>query len=98
MLKLRTDLIGFGPFLVVMGYLWGRTMWSTAKYCGYPFLTAIGLTSVIFALAGFIFFVVRPHLFTRLFLSLLGIILGGIGILFALIGEFRGMYWLIVTY
>lgn len=97
MLKLRTDLIGLSPFIGIMGYLWGRTTWAAARYGGYPLATATGFAAIIFAAIAFVLLVVRTNMITRWFLCFFGLALCGIGILFAVVGEFQGMYVLIFS-
>jgi len=94
---MRTDLVGFGPFIAIMAWLWGRTIWAASRYGGYPLATAIGLASIIFAAIAYVLLVIRTHPFTRWFLCVFGIALLGIGVIFAIAGEFKGMYVLIGT-
>ncbi|HME52338.1 MAG TPA: hypothetical protein VKM55_08985 [Candidatus Lokiarchaeia archaeon] len=97
MLRFRTDLAGLTPFIAIMGYLWGRTTWAASRYGGYPFFTALGFTIIIFGTILFILGFVRTFIITRWFLFLFGVGLLAIGILFAVVGEFKGMYYLIAT-
>ncbi|MHA1996838.1 MAG: hypothetical protein ACTSU9_01900 [Promethearchaeota archaeon] len=97
MFSLKTDIIGLAPFIGVMGYLWGRTTWGTSRYGGYPFLLSMGLSIIIFTITFFALFISRKHLITRILFSVLGIFLLGVGILFSIVGEFKGMYILIFS-
>ena len=97
MLKLHADVIGLGPFIGIMAYLWGRTIWAASRYGGYPLATAVGLTAIVFGAIVFVLLVVRTQALTRWVLCVVGIALCGVGIVFAVVGEFQGMYVLIFS-
>ena len=94
MLKLRSDLIGLTPFMSLMIYLWGRTTWATARYGGYPFLASLGCSFLLIGILMFVMEPVRTCIPTRWFLMCFGFLLFIIGTLFAIAGQFEGMYYL----
>jgi hypothetical protein len=96
MLKLKQDFIGFLPIISFLLFLWGKTLWATGKYGGYPFITTISICFLIFGSLFFIFGPFRTLNVIRLILGISCIMLLLIGILIAIIGEFKGLYFLIV--
>lgn len=95
MFKLKHDLIGFFPFIAIMVYLWGRTLWATGKYGGYPLITAISITFLIFGSMLFFFGPFRKSFLIRFLLGIVCMVLLIIGITIAIIGEFKGLFFLI---
>ncbi|MHA1792237.1 MAG: hypothetical protein ACTSVI_06295 [Promethearchaeota archaeon] len=97
MMKLKTDIIGFLPFFVIATITSVRLIWSTSFISLYPFLISISIAFLLAASSLFLFLVARSHVITRVFLVILGWGLLALGIIYAAVGMFKGMYILIFS-
>jgi hypothetical protein len=95
MLKLRSDLLGLAPLFLFLSIFSIRTIMGTAKYGGYPLIISIALLFIyIFVIVGFLT-LFRTRMWARILLSIGGYGLIFVGLFIAIIGEMKGLYYLI---